>query len=246
MNKDAFAFKEDKVILTKPYELSEEDWTVLTNQFNRLGYGLHDVDMAIDVYERLTVEGQNAGRPGYILQPDQADVIRGLVGDLVKDEISKTEIDDASSQAEEYYGVTEDYNLAGYLTTNGKFLDFSEGQGMRTLDHRGINQVIDIEDRKSINDEMNLFMNYGNIRIISGGIDLIKEPNLLQRQALRDFIDYYDGEIMVDYTNEEGKTVGSTVYGMGTDSERILNDISSYFRTYEVPENYNEYEYEYE
>lgn len=79
----AFEIHGDKVILTKPYELTIDDWQLLMNRFNRLGYGLSDVDQTIDVYEKLTQEGERGGS-GYILQPDQAEAVLDLFG---KDEL---------------------------------------------------------------------------------------------------------------------------------------------------------------
>lgn len=38
----------------------------------------------------------------------------------------------------DYYGTTDDPSLGGYLLTDGEFLDFSEGGGQRTMDHRSV------------------------------------------------------------------------------------------------------------
>ena len=68
----AFEIHESKVILTKPYELTIDDWQLIMARFNRLGYGLENVDQTIEIYEKLVREGQNSGCRGYQLQPDQA------------------------------------------------------------------------------------------------------------------------------------------------------------------------------
>ena len=77
--KAAFEIHGDKVILTKPYELTEDDWGLVMTRFNRLGYGLENVDQTIEIYERLVNEGKKHGL-GYILQPDQAEAVLRLLG----------------------------------------------------------------------------------------------------------------------------------------------------------------------
>lgn len=40
----------------------------------------------------------------------------------------------------DHYGVTDNPYLGGYLLPDGSFLDFSEGSGSRTMDHRNVEQ----------------------------------------------------------------------------------------------------------
>jgi hypothetical protein len=46
-------------------------------------------------------------------------------------------------EALEFYGLTNDAQKAGYILSNGKFLDYSEGGYERSLDHRNIENVMD-------------------------------------------------------------------------------------------------------
>jgi len=77
-------------------------------------------------------------------------------------------------EAIKYYGETNDPYKAGYILSTGKFLDYSEGQPDRTLDHRDIENIMDDpEESKGSRyaDYVNPFMvltgairvsNYGN------------------------------------------------------------------------------------
>lgn len=121
----AFEIHEDKVILTKPYELTSDDWKLIMTRFNRLGYGMPDLNTTIDTYTQLTIEGKKHGL-GYVLQPDQANVVRCLLG---KEQIKTFTISDelkakAVKAAKEYFGTTGCMEFAGYLTADGDFLDF--------------------------------------------------------------------------------------------------------------------------
>jgi hypothetical protein len=46
-------------------------------------------------------------------------------------------------EAIKYYGETNDPYKTGYILSTGKFLDYSEGQPDRTLDHRDIENIMD-------------------------------------------------------------------------------------------------------
>jgi hypothetical protein len=56
---------------------------------------------------------------------------------------STYEIHPKEEQARKYYGITTNAYKAGYILRDGKFLDYSEGQPERTLDHRDIQNIMD-------------------------------------------------------------------------------------------------------
>lgn len=142
-----------------------------------------------------------------------------------------------AAKAARKFGTTSRFGLAGYLTTNGTLLDFSEGHGYRVQDHREIAEVLDfLPDDHEYSDGMIEFMNLGNIRLQSYGIDISKTPNAKQIPVLRRFFNSLGGEVTVDFSNENGNTDGSIDYPEGTRADRILADIKRYFETGEVPE----------
>lgn len=142
-----------------------------------------------------------------------------------------------ASKAARKFGTTSRFDLAGYLTVNGTLLDFSERQGYRVQDHREISSVLDfLPDYAEYSDGMIEFMNMGNIRLQSYGIDIAKAPNAKQRSMLRKFFNSLDGEVTVDFSRENGNNAGSIDYAEGTRADKILRDIDSYFSTGVVPE----------
>lgn len=138
-------------------------------------------------------------------------------------------------KAKEYFGTTDNWNEAGYITITGDVLNFSEGYGYRDKDHRDISEVlVDYEGTEALIE----FMNQGNIRIQpeSNGIDIAVRPNDIQIKALRSYFNELNGEVLVDFSNTNGKPAGSSQYKQGTSSARILKDIDSFFDTGEIPE----------
>lgn len=144
------------------------------------------------------------------------------------------QLDEITSSAKKHFGVTYDWNKAGYILTDGSRLDFSgkhQGYdtGMRSVDHRDIGEVY--SDGSDGVSAMIDFMQKGNIRIMpeSNSINLSSAPTAKQETALRQFIRRVNGEVMVDIDDANGKTVRSLEYDAGTSAETILNDISQYF-----------------
>lgn len=144
------------------------------------------------------------------------------------------QLDEITLSAKKHFGVTYDWNKAGYILTDGSRLDFSgkhQGYdtGMRSVDHRDIGEVY--SDGSDGVSAMIDFMQKGNIRIMpeSNSINLSSVPTAKQETALRQFIRRVNGEVIVDIDDANGKTVRSLEYDAGTSAETILNDISQYF-----------------
>lgn len=58
----------------------------------------------------------------------------------------KPKAEDIIARAVEHYGVTDNINKAGFILPDGLMLDFSDGQGARTIDHGDISAVHDGEN----------------------------------------------------------------------------------------------------
>ena len=151
--------------------------------------------------------------------------------------------DEHARQALEYFGSTYRWNETGYITRDGRRLDFSgrhEGGpgGYRTVDHREIGDALG-EDYGSdeYSGAMVRFMAEGNIRISpeGGGINLSVRPTRAQEQSLSDFISRERGEVTLDIDRTDGETVSSTEYPRGTHSSKVISDIRNYFDTGETP-----------
>lgn len=139
--------------------------------------------------------------------------------------------------AVDYFGSTSSWNETGYITTDGKRLDFSgrhEGGpgGYRTVDHLDIADALgDGYGGEDYSGAMVQFMAEGNIRISpeSGGINLSVMPTKAQMDTLYDFISREHGEVILDLDNTDGRTVSSTEYPTGTSANKVLGDIRAYF-----------------
>lgn len=147
-------------------------------------------------------------------------------------------------QALEYFGSTYNWNETGYITRDGRRLDFSgkhEGGpgGYRAVDHRDIGDALGVDyGGDEYSGAMVRFMAEGNIRISpeSGGINLSVKPTRAQEQTLSDFVSRERGEVTLDIDNVNGNTVSSTDYPRGTHANKVISDIRNYFDNGEIPQ----------
>ncbi|MDR2942447.1 MAG: hypothetical protein LBV17_07650 [Treponema sp.] len=118
--------------------------------------------------------------------------------------------------AKEFYGTTTDFREAGYLLVDGTMLDLSGKREKSELGHG--------------------FMSMGNIRLKPeiGGVELTKSPNKEQTSALRNYIKYNKGDVIIDFSKENLDVENSIEYS-GANSERVLNDIKNYYEKGELP-----------
>lgn len=61
------------------------------------------------------------------------------------------------------------------------------------------------------------------------GINLQVKPNSKQKMTLRDYINYFNGEIILDISDKNGNNISNIEYTEKTASSKILNDIENYF-----------------
>ena len=147
-------------------------------------------------------------------------------------------------KAKDYFGTTYKVSEAGYLTSDGRMLDFSGKKfggsaGYRSMDHREITDAFDGDyGDGSYSGGMVQFMQEGNIRLIpeSGGINLAVKPNKEQLSALDRYISSFRGEVILDIDDANGNTVVSVEYPARTYSKKIINDINEYFDNGVIPE----------
>lgn len=158
-------------------------------------------------------------------------------------------------KAKEHFGTTEDFQIAGYLLTDGTMLDFSGSHWMegasakeiadwrrnnhfRQVDHEDIYEVME-----SSGDNRKQFMDRGNIRLSPEApgfnISSRKEPTAAQYRMLKEFIrevknnPEYDADRF--YVDIETNKPNKIIYENNLNEDRIINDIKSYFETGEMP-----------
>lgn len=157
-----------------------------------------------------------------------------------------SEADYFRKQAVKQFGHTPYFYDAGYIIPNGKMLNFSgeKGQhyGTRGQDHRAIGIIYaDTQGTAA----MTRFMNDGNIRIMAEtpGVDISSKiaPTKEQYSTIRSFI--YDSAnreyFSIDFSDENGRVVGSLQYENRINPTRIINDIKHYYETGEIREQSN-------
>lgn len=146
-------------------------------------------------------------------------------------------------QAVKEFGYTPFFYDAGYITPNGKMLNFSGEKGKhfgsRGQDHRAIGVIYETTQGT---DALNRFVNGGNIRIMaeSPGIDVssVVEPTNEQYATIRKFASEYSRKefFSVDFSDESGRVVGSLTYENRINPIRVVNDIKHYYATGEIRE----------
>lgn len=137
-----------------------------------------------------------------------------------------------NDKAINHFGTTTNILEAGYILTNGKMLDFSGKKdggesNVRYMDHRDIGEILESSSTNALID----FMNLGNIRLNpeSKGVDISIKPTKEQLLTLRDYINYFNGEIIVDISSLKGWSIESFQYNKRTSSSKIINDIINHF-----------------
>lgn len=160
------------------------------------------------------------------------------------DDLTDRQKAEYAQKAVDTFGTTERVDLASYILTNGEMLDFSEGQGYRVKDHREISEILDMPDSAEYSDSLIYFMNMGNIRMQTYGIDISAAPNAEQISRLRDVIPEImkdNDEFSVDFSKKNGYSAGSVTYPKGTATSKILSDINEFFYSGTVPVYESEY-----
>lgn len=146
----------------------------------------------------------------------------------------------ADAKAE--FGLTDNFNVAGYMLPDGSLLNFGDPANptTRAEDHRAIEGVIMENGTEYDSRWMYLadFMNEGAIRLLPeyAGINLMKAPTKEQRQKLFDFIYKYNGEVILEIADERLNNVAYVEYDRRTSPSRIFRDIDGYFNEGIVPE----------
>ena len=150
--------------------------------------------------------------------------------------------------ARNFYGETSSFNAAGYITPSGYLLDFSEGGGSRTIDHRDISYIVDqsgIDIGKYKNDRQRNLFSYGKMVVMDMGfirflpeantIDMYHIPTQEQFEKIRLLIRKKNGKINVEM-NEDAYVE----YDFGTPESFIINGIKSYYNDGKLPKSYEE------
>lgn len=134
------------------------------------------------------------------------------------------------------YGLTNDFNNAGFLLTDGSLLDLSNRDEIMRKSHAAL-------DVAGAN--MREFISMGEIRLQpeSSGIELCKAPTPQQIEGLNNFINHFKNNpaVYVDCVNDEGGRVWSKEY-KGHAKMDVVSDIQNYFTNNVIPQSSSEVE----
>ena len=222
----------------------------LFDLLNKEGVPQDEIDKALQEYSNwgeesgyaAAFEKQSALKDEEKLLRREIQKVEDRLHEKLKEQITHWDDEDIKkyvAKAVRKYHTTTRLDKASYLVTTGSMLDFSDGQGYRVKDHREISEILDLPDYAEYSDGMIAFMNMGNIRLQTYGIDVSAMPNAKQFSALRDIIFKImreNDEFSVDFSKTDGYSAGSVTYGKGTSASKIIADIKSYFETGVVPE----------
>ncbi len=146
--------------------------------------------------------------------------------------------------AKERFGLTNNFKVAGYMLPDGSLLDFSEANdggdpNQRTQDHREVADLIMDEGRDyEYRYEYVLdFVGEGAIRMLPeyAGFQLSVPPTAEQRSKLMDYIYKYNGEVIMEITDENGGPRVYMEYNKRTSPSRIFRDMDGFFNEGIVP-----------
>lgn len=234
----------EKVVFTEPSKIKQKQWQGMLKGFKAAGFTNYKNVQQLKDSVNIMVE--ILGK--YDFGDERNDITyEVLLGEgSQKKELSKKELprETMYKNALKTLGTTRYIEAAGYLTVDGKFLDFSGKQDggkprHRGMDHRDIQDIYEEngKEMESGTDAMIEFMKEGNIRLNpeSGGINLIHKPNEKQKSSLRTFINHFDGEIYIDFSNERGEAVENFKYPKRTSASKILTDIDNYIERGKKP-----------
>ena len=160
--------------------------------------------------------------------------------------------DEDIKKVESHFGTTRNFEVAGYLMTDGKMLDFSgkhwgdDYSTSRTVDHRDVLEAFDYTGVHNGNNGIKAMVDMigsGQIRLMpeTGGINLAVAPNDAQIKTLAEYIRHFHGEMIVDVDEVGGDTTHTFTYNKGTAPMTVIRDIMQYFEDGTLPKAQPEY-----
>lgn len=220
-----FIKQDDCIKFTDTSGITSKMWTKMFYKLNHLNYGFHDEDDVKTYFDRHN----------FLNKEQTAEVLKVLNGEHDQDMYPISRIQRDNLLAKEYFGTTDNFKSAGYILTDGSMLYFSYQRTLnreyrRNRDHREIEQAIEI-DSDGYSDAMIQFMNYGNIRVTSCGLDIAKRPTSAQYNRISNLarqLRRNNDSLYIDISNNEGYCVKNFYYEIPF-SKQVIDDISNYF-----------------
>ena len=144
--------------------------------------------------------------------------------------------------AVEQFGMTSEFERAGYILPDGQMLDFARNDKTRDTDHREIMSVFGPAEVSEGTDALNKFLADGNVRVMAEapGVDLAadKAPTVAQLEQIREMAGSLGSEqrkFTLDISTTDGRVAASKEYSGRIDADRVVREIRDYYKTGELP-----------
>lgn len=218
--------KQDNCIkFTDTTGITSKMWTKIFYKLKHLNYDFHDED---DVKNYLD-------RHNFLNEDQTAEILKVLNGEHDQDMYPANRIQRDNLLAKEHFGTTDSFKSAGYILTDGSMLDFCYQKRygctfQRDRDHREISEAIEV-DSDGYSDGLIQFMNYGNIRVTSCGLDIALRPTSAQYNRISSLANQLrrkGDELYIDISNKNGDAVKQFYYEIPFSSQ-VIADINNYF-----------------
>lgn len=222
----------------KPLTINSIPKAILSKMNRTLKAKGYDVRGADDI--KALMKRNHVFQDGKFTHPDWQEAYDKAIGSETKRKEtiqSKNDYKNIDWKRIRELGTTADIREAGYIKPDGSLVDLSgkkEGgpPGSRSYDHREAGGTAGMQE----------LMDFGYIRMdyAAGTIDMLKPPTSQQKTVIRKIIENHNGEIYLDLADGLGTQSSSGYYSnpdrtfnnnydKGTRSEKILNDIDTFF-----------------
>ena len=209
-----------RIRFTDTSGISSSVWKKIFFRLNHLNYGFHDEEDVKKYFDKHT-----------LLNEDQSEeVLKVFNGEHDKDMYPHERIQRENELAKAYFGTTNNFESSGYILIDGSMLNFSYSGRKRDRDHREIREAITV-DSDGYSDALIQFMNYGNVRVSSSGLDIAKRPTAAQYNRITAFINYIKckrNSLYIDISDSSGSCVKQFCYD-NPSAYQVINDIDNYF-----------------
>lgn len=219
---------------------------LMINRLGNIEYKMLNGRYHVEAYNKNgNTEVNSSYDPDYLVKKFGTKIANQIITTATSRSNKITEFDtDTSFMTDEYvnkivnkakrgYGTTTNPTEAGYMTLDGKWLDFSGKKDGGPSNVRNMDHVeIDIDGVDSID-----FIKMGNIRLQPevNGFQLLKEPTEQQKKSLIKYLSSVHGNdegYFIGFVDENRvwNTVDSLEFDMKTSPKTIMNAIDEHFK----------------
>jgi hypothetical protein len=189
------------------------------------GYYLDDIESMKKKGVQKTLQKKVADRD----KEAKRSIVKWQAAKKKKEEMGEAKkYDDWTDRVIQYFGTTDDWNKAGFLTAKGELINLSKIGRDRAYAHEVVGEFAYDDLKKSVrfrSDLIENFLELGNIRLDAEHpfIDLVKEPTKEQYSKLEQYLDYIgDRWDIIDLSTKDN-------YFEAFPKENVIKFLKDYF-----------------